>query len=734
MNKPVSFKIRYFPHCIFSNKPDFYLDHEQSTRRSYQCPQCSARFLRSDLRKRHIRNCHPLTDAQSTPTASLWQTALENQLPLPSFESTSPPVDLGSLPIPDRGAGSSDSSHPPFEIPSSSHGSSFAKELLCSDAYFKYFHPGFPIIHKPSFNPNTCPEALLKAISAIGTLYATGDGKIAHSRASFDTGLQSLDTYIQSDPTRVQDPWVIPAYLILESFGMYCCDDQLFVKAQNIHRRLVDSVRELQMTRESQISHADVESDDGRRELSALDDASIPLATRWNSFVHAELRKRTIYCLYLLDSQFAIICNVRPLMSALEIKYDLPCPDELWDAETAEDWDVLRRQQFSSFNDQDDENGVGGRPPQGTFYESTQRLLHHGSRRMSSSLRLLWSSPFTALILVTQLQMMSRDLVHANCLLARPLSSQTPLSVLLDHQYGQIAQALRNILDLTPRGNPLYSRPGDSPVMEEVPANPGHTALWHSFWIMWHYTSITLTHSDSLLVTGTVESNLPAAIATAGFLAKPRDKKNRDIYEDRDVFRLLNDLEPTIPEIAFTQAKDNHLPVDAEHPFTTFLGFKICLVGWRVVRLMVGKATGDARASHDGKCSSTPSTVYQHSPAEYILRRICSRLATCTANIMHDTMGSEGRPFDSYETDYMNWAARTFAERKVWPVGKWQSAIIAESLGSTPVGNANAGVSLMVPSPSQIPSPGQCGLQLATELGLTDLGISDSMWMGDGMG
>lgn len=75
---------------------------------------------------------------------------------------------------------------------------------------------------------------------------------------------------------------------------MYCCDDQLFLKAQNIHRNLVDVVRELQMTHDGQLSRSDTDSMDENLGRSDLDDASTPLDVKWRSFIHSELRKRYV--------------------------------------------------------------------------------------------------------------------------------------------------------------------------------------------------------------------------------------------------------------------------------------------------------------------------------------------------------------------------------------------------------------------------------------------------------
>lgn len=137
--------------------------------------------------------------------------------------------------------------------------------------------------------------------------------------------------------------------------------------------------------------------------------------------------------------------------------------------------------------------------------------------------------------------MLSRELTHAACLLERPKAQRRNLSVLTDKQYTQISQALKGIAELVPRNKRSSINFFDFFPLANMDTSPqDETPLWHSFWVMWYYTSITLSHPDSLLVSGVVESNLPLAIATAGNLATPRSKEKRDIYEDRDVFRIVS--------------------------------------------------------------------------------------------------------------------------------------------------------------------------------------------------
>lgn len=245
------------------------------------------------------------------------------------------------------------------------------------------------------------------------------------------------------------------------------------------------------------------------------------------------------------------------MISSLEIKYDLPCCEDMWLAKTAEDWSKCEKNQFKSFDDHDDQVYSQENPPSpGSFYEASQTLLHSDSgKKKPRKLRLLWASPFAAVILVTQLQMMARELTHASCLLERPRSQRRSLSVLTDKQYAQISQALKGIIELVPRNQRPVFNLFDFRRMDTFAEPEQASPLWHTFWVLWYYTSITLSHPDSLLTSGIVESNLPLAIASklntalssvltdhilaAGHLATPRSKDKRDIYDDADVFRIV---------------------------------------------------------------------------------------------------------------------------------------------------------------------------------------------------
>lgn len=476
----------------------------------------------------------------------------------------------------------------------------------------------------------------------------------------------------REDRSRFQETWVLQAYILLEVCGIYVCDDSLLSKAQSIHNALVGAIRELQMTHDGHASRLETPSSPELIPVMA-DDNPATLQSRWLNFIEEEARKRCIYSIYLLDSQLSIACNLRPQISALEIKYKLPCADDMWTAPTATAWNAIQNQHFRSFNERDDRFGTDeASPSQGSLCGSALDLLDRRAHaRDRPTLRLLWYSPFAALVLVMQLQMMARELTHATCLLDRPKDTQRSLSILTEAQHGQISQALRNIAELIPRPCPSSA---SSPSFSTTTKEDGQFApLWHSFWLTWRYTSITISHPDSLLVTGVVETNLPAAIATAGHLARPRRRKNRDLYEDRDVFRILADLEHALERIGRgpggqalqegEAAGEEAAGVEFENPFQTLLAFKICLVGWRIVRLTMAEAAAAQGGKEEG------GRLAKYNPSRFVLRSIMAAISR-----------EGGETVLEAEVEYLGWVQGQLLRRSVWPVGKWEAAIVEEAV------------------------------------------------------
>ncbi|KAL2415826.1 hypothetical protein ABEF91_000195 [Exophiala dermatitidis] len=635
--------------------------HSKNYTKSYQCETCFLFFSRDDLRKRHIKRCHTVEDEPSKASNP------ETLLALPAGESLVDP----SL---------AHESSPPLTKSS--------KRLLTPqhiESFFEKFHPIIPMLHQPTFDITTTPEPLLAAMACLGAMCESTEADHPTSRVLFEVAYEALYSYIGENQSRLRETWVLQAFILLEIFGIYSCNDKLFFLAQKIHRDLVDGARELRLLEYSHSAKDTmaVEVAHALSEIGYIDYPSEPAETRWHSFIEYEARKRSAYALFYVDAQFATCCNYRPLLSAMELKYELPCRDDLWSAPDAETWSLIRQDELCSFNDEDDFKG-NPEPlvPQGFLYESMTHLVHPTGE--GKSLKMLWFSPFAALMLVVQILMTARELTLASVFLCsnlRPKEERHNLSIIDEESRGPIMHALNNLVDLIPRGNATAT---DLPaaLSNGIYEFPTNKTLWHSVWTTWYYTAMTLSHQEALLCTGIVECNLPAAISTAWELGKPRAKTHRDVYDDRDVFRLASNLEKIIelinnPPLTTWQGTGGR---SFEDPFISILSYKACMVGWRLVRLM---SLSERREQETGR-----QTFYA-APIKSVMGRI-TKAAGLQQSQPSDRMSKQNTAEPNYEFMYLEWAERSFSSRNVWPIGSWMSAVLKESMEDASISESEA--------------------------------------------
>jgi hypothetical protein len=83
----------------------------------------------------------------------------------------------------------------------------------------------------------------------------------------------------------------LQTFLLLEFLGIYGGDDSSFLKAQRIHRDLVDAMRMLQMSHDGASGYSFGDSEEDLDEDVEGGDHE-PLAERWQEFAKKESRKR----------------------------------------------------------------------------------------------------------------------------------------------------------------------------------------------------------------------------------------------------------------------------------------------------------------------------------------------------------------------------------------------------------------------------------------------------------
>ncbi|KZF26927.1 hypothetical protein L228DRAFT_243475 [Xylona heveae TC161] len=262
-------------------------------------------------------------------------------------------------------------------------------------AYVQYFHPHLPFLHLPSLNFDSPAFAnnvddghahslfghsgvaggggcLILAMAAIGALYEYDAGP---SKSLFEAAKKMIHIYLEErhksglsaamggkagpDLASEQTPlWLIQAMLLNVIYGHNCGDKTAADIASTHCVALVRLARAAELARPlppmpSTRHHATYPfSGPLAGEDTDMHDAS-GNSDYWNLGFHldghdeqaewqqwrvAEERKRTLYAIFVFSSLLVSTYNHQPALTNSEVQLDLPCEEELWNAETAQAW------------------------------------------------------------------------------------------------------------------------------------------------------------------------------------------------------------------------------------------------------------------------------------------------------------------------------------------------------------------------------------------------------------
>lgn len=171
--------------------------------------------------------------------------------------------------------------------------------------YWRYFHPQYPILHKPSFQADVCASGLLWAIILVGAAFEKKHDLCTRIADKLRWSIFESPDFVP--PAKL---WVIQALLLLEIFEKSMTTRKLHERAHLHHGTLLQLVR-----RGSALT-----GDDTPGELDP-----------WQRWIEAEATKRAALMAFSLDVFDAALFGHPLFMSVHEIRLSLPCSEALWD-------------------------------------------------------------------------------------------------------------------------------------------------------------------------------------------------------------------------------------------------------------------------------------------------------------------------------------------------------------------------------------------------------------------
>ncbi|KAL2075206.1 hypothetical protein VTL71DRAFT_148 [Oculimacula yallundae] len=201
------------------------------------------------------------------------------------------------------------------------------------DNYWKIFHPRLPILHQPSFSPNTAPNLLLVAIMIIGASYPSSDDpSMADARSEFSNVLAWYLRWevFSSMHWHSEELWVFQALLLLETYEKIYSSRALHERAHVHHATTITLMR-----RGSFLSAKSPLHSPPSYEYNDPSDERVvrSLAERWwDEWIAREAARRVAFAAFMMDSVHAALFGHSMTMTSYEMRLVLPCDDALWSA------------------------------------------------------------------------------------------------------------------------------------------------------------------------------------------------------------------------------------------------------------------------------------------------------------------------------------------------------------------------------------------------------------------
>ncbi|KAL7655728.1 hypothetical protein ACMYSQ_004872 [Aspergillus niger] len=337
-------------------------------------------------------------------------------------------------------------------------------------------------------------------------------------------------------------------------------------------RQIVDAVREVGL---SQQEIAMPESQSWLYDIGyPRGDESRTLYARWTSYIAAESTRVALYTLFFLDSHVFVPCNSRPLMSSMELGWELPFPTKLWEAKDPEIW-IRRFGEYFGVSAFSFTNDLLQRPrglAAASLTMATQQVMTEApGTELSAALE---ASPFAAFCVLANLDTLVRDFTRCYYQMPPSYSDPNPFHILTQSQTKSVHMAIRNIGKIVKDA----ATASDSPQFFQ----------WRTNALFIVSLQVNLCRPDQLLIGGIVDNSLIAGLAASTHLMRGNFVAVRRsapllaprLGSNEGVLALLSELSAALASI-FSDDSQNF---SYEAPWVTVTSYGVLLCIWGALR------------------------------------------------------------------------------------------------------------------------------------------------------
>ncbi|KAJ5958319.1 uncharacterized protein N7479_005469 [Penicillium vulpinum] len=195
--------------------------------------------------------------------------------------------------------------------------------------FFNSVSDFLPFLHSPTFDPTQAPPHLVLSMLCLAYQYGEDPecGDQEGSGQSFSIRcFHKARALLASDEERPDASAMITAlvqsYLLLQICAMmYLCGDNSACGLK-MHSHMISLARAGRMTQPMPVESG----------------ATTDLESLWREFIKAESHKRTLFAVHQIDALWYQFLSIPRSISHLEIKHEMPCPEDQWISSSSAEW------------------------------------------------------------------------------------------------------------------------------------------------------------------------------------------------------------------------------------------------------------------------------------------------------------------------------------------------------------------------------------------------------------
>ena len=197
------------------------------------------------------------------------------------------------------------------------------------ELYFAHVSHFIPFLHRPTLDPACIPTYLIISILSLAYQYAEdpmNPGELGSGEKLSLLCFHRARVLVASEE-EVEDDLshnlaLVQTLLLLEVCAMLYICGKISTQGLKMHSRMISIARSAGLMRISSPATA------GTKDLDSM----------WREAIKAESHKRTILAAHQIDALWYQFLSIPRCLSHLEVKQDLPCPENCWNTSTAADW------------------------------------------------------------------------------------------------------------------------------------------------------------------------------------------------------------------------------------------------------------------------------------------------------------------------------------------------------------------------------------------------------------